>query len=322
MCSVGRQRAHRRDPALDEALALIAPCAGDEAEVVVGDQALAALVGERADRAVRHGLGVGRDRGSGDHGLEPSGHAAMKRGVAREVDRLDLAGAEDDVRVARVEALDLGEHPVVEAQLVNDRGLDLLGELGVQHLVGVGAEPRRGVDAAQEVGAALPAAVEELRLVDQRRAVAHRRRRSQRRPARAPRASTGRCRSRGRHGRRTRWLSRASCSASWRSPRSRTSSACGSSAGRGLARSPRTTPSRCCVRCAHARWLVRSVAARTRVPSARASISRRVAREAGLSDATESSRARFRQTGLIVALIPSAWSFSESWSATSPLTTS
>ena len=109
--------------------------------------------------------------------LEPSGDVAMKRGVAREIDRLDVAGPEDDVGVARVEALDLGEQPVVEAQLVDDRRLDLPGELGVEHLVGVGAELRRGLDAAQEVGAALPAAVEELRLVDQRRALAHRGRR-------------------------------------------------------------------------------------------------------------------------------------------------
>ena len=42
----------------------------------------------------------------------------MKRGVAREINRLDFAGAQDDVGVAWVEALDLGKHPVVEAQLV------------------------------------------------------------------------------------------------------------------------------------------------------------------------------------------------------------
>lgn len=58
------------------------------------------------------------------------------------------------------------------------------------------------------------------------------------------------------------------------------------------------------------------------VPSARASISGPLAPEAGLSDATPSSRACLRHTGLIVTLIPSALSFSASWSATSPLTTS
>jgi hypothetical protein len=141
--------------------------------VVVGDQPLPALVGERADRAVRYGLGVGGDRGSGDHGLEPPSYATMEGGEAREVDRLNLAGPQNDMRVARVEPLDLGEHPVVEAQLMDHGGLDLPGELGVQHLVRVSAEVRLGVDTPQEVSAALPAAIEELRLVEQRRAAAH-----------------------------------------------------------------------------------------------------------------------------------------------------
>ena len=62
------ERAHGRDPTLDEPLALIAPRARDEAQVIVGDQPLAALVGQRADRAVRDRLGVGLDRGLSDHG--------------------------------------------------------------------------------------------------------------------------------------------------------------------------------------------------------------------------------------------------------------
>lgn len=140
--------------------------------MIVGDEPLAALVGECADCAVGHRLGVRSDRGSGDHGLEPSDHAPMKCGVPGEINRRDVTGAQDDVGVARIEPLDLGKHPVGEAQLVYDGRLDLLGELGVQHLVRVGAELRRGLDAAEKVGAALPPAVEELSLVDQRRSLA------------------------------------------------------------------------------------------------------------------------------------------------------
>ena len=82
-----------------------------------------------------HRLGVRSDGRRRDDRLQPPSHAAVKRRVAREIDRLEVAGAEDHVRVARVETLDLGEHPVVEAQLMDDRGLDLLGELGVENLV-------------------------------------------------------------------------------------------------------------------------------------------------------------------------------------------
>ena len=143
MCRPGREGVHRRDAALDEALALVAPCARDEAEVIVGDQPLTALVSERADRAVGDGLGVGGDGGRGDHGLEPPGHAAVQRGVAREVDASRSRRCRGRRARSAGRALDLGEHPVVEAQLVHDAGLDLPGELGVQHLVGVSAELRR-----------------------------------------------------------------------------------------------------------------------------------------------------------------------------------
>ena len=44
-----------------QALALVAPGAGDEAEVVVGDAAGVALIGKCADRAVLDGLGIGLD---------------------------------------------------------------------------------------------------------------------------------------------------------------------------------------------------------------------------------------------------------------------
>ena len=44
------------------------------------------------------------------------------------------------MRDAHVDALDLGEQPVVEAELMHDVRLDLPGELGVEHLVGVVAE--------------------------------------------------------------------------------------------------------------------------------------------------------------------------------------
>jgi hypothetical protein len=57
---------------------------------------------------------------------------------------------------------------------VDDLRLDAVRELRVDDLVGVGAEVRWRRDAAQEVDAALPAAVEELRLVDERHAGAHR----------------------------------------------------------------------------------------------------------------------------------------------------
>ena len=100
---------------------------------------------------------------------------AMQCSVAAQVDRLALAVAEDHVRVVGLEALPLGEQPVVEAELMDDVGLDVARELGVEHLVGIGAQIRCDLDAAQEVGAALPATVEERRLVDQRHAVAHRR---------------------------------------------------------------------------------------------------------------------------------------------------
>ena len=65
----GRERAHSRDSTLDEPLPLIAAGAGDETEVIVGDQPLTALVGERADDAMGHRLGVRGGCGSRDHGL-------------------------------------------------------------------------------------------------------------------------------------------------------------------------------------------------------------------------------------------------------------
>ena len=96
---------------------------------------------------------------------------------------------------------------------MDDLRLDLPGELGVEHLVGVVAElrRRRRCGAGSRRGPASG-----RRRTAPGRSAARRRAsppRSPRRPPRAPRACTGRRRSRGRRGRRTRALSRASCSA-------------------------------------------------------------------------------------------------------------
>jgi hypothetical protein len=56
---------------------------------------------------------------------------------------------------------------------MNDLRLHLSGELRVEYLVGMLAEGGRRGNPAQEVSATLPTPVEELRLVDQWRAVAH-----------------------------------------------------------------------------------------------------------------------------------------------------
>ena len=65
--------------------ALITPRPCHKAEVIVGHTPLTALVGERADRAVRDGLRVGLVARASGHLLQAAGDVAMQRGVAPEV---------------------------------------------------------------------------------------------------------------------------------------------------------------------------------------------------------------------------------------------
>ncbi len=57
---------------------------------------------------------------------------------------------------------------------MDDMGLDLPRKLGIEHLIGAVPETRRNWYPTQEVRPALPATIEELRLIDERRTSAHR----------------------------------------------------------------------------------------------------------------------------------------------------
>lgn len=73
----------------------------------------------------------------------------------------------------RLVTLDSPKQAVVEAQLMDHLRLDLARELGVEHLIRMLAKRRGGGDSPQEVRSSLPSTIEELRLIDQGRAVAH-----------------------------------------------------------------------------------------------------------------------------------------------------
>ena len=97
-------------------------------------------------------------------------HAAAVRGPR--------AAAQHDVQELRLPALDRRQLLHVGADLEDGRRLHVAGELGVRHLVVPGAEravrlARLVIPAEQEVRVAAPGPVEERRLVDDVRAVAH-----------------------------------------------------------------------------------------------------------------------------------------------------
>ena len=96
-------------PQLDEALALVAARAGDEAEVVVGDAAARGTRRRaRRSRSARPARGRSRRGAPATTASSRRDDVAMQRGVAaRARSLLDLAVAEDHVRVRRLEALDL-----------------------------------------------------------------------------------------------------------------------------------------------------------------------------------------------------------------------
>ena len=165
------------EPQVNELLALIATSKGDEAEVVVGSAARLALETQGADRAVRNRLGVRRQCVAEQHGLDLTDDVAMQRRVSTERDLLSTSIAQDHVRKRRVITLGVPEQPAVETELMDDLRFDLPCELGVEHFVDVLPEVRRCRQPTQEVRAPLPAAVEELRLVDERRSFAYRLRR-------------------------------------------------------------------------------------------------------------------------------------------------
>src|SRR6266545_2847594 len=101
----------------------------------------------------------------------------MQRRISTEHDLLSLSIAQDHVRKRRLVTLGVSEQPAVEAELVDDLRFDLPCELGVEHFVGVLPEVRRSRQPTQEVRPALPAPIEELRLVDEGCPLAHRLRR-------------------------------------------------------------------------------------------------------------------------------------------------
>jgi hypothetical protein len=160
-----RQRRDGRDASGDQPLALLAPGARDQAQVVHRAPATHALALEVAHGAVRDRLG---ERVRLHHGLHAPHDAPVQRGDARQIDRLEPAVAEDHGRRVRA------GQARVQRELVDLRRLHRARELRVDHLV---AAP----DRAQEVRPAHPAPVEERRLVDQRRSGPHRRRRPPRR---------------------------------------------------------------------------------------------------------------------------------------------
>jgi len=98
---------------------------------------------------------------------------AVERCVATKLDRDRRAVTQYDVSDLRLEALYLSEEAAVKAELVDDRWLDLTGELRIEDLVGVTSELRSNRYAPKEVGPTLPPTVEELALVDEGCAIAH-----------------------------------------------------------------------------------------------------------------------------------------------------
>ena len=174
---VGRSLRQREDcwqSELNQALALVPPRPGDEAQVIVLDPPCVALVGKRTDPAVRDGLGIRRESRRSDELLESTSDAPMECRVAAQVDRRNRPVAQHDVGVCRLDALDLPHESVVEAELMDYRRLQASCELGVEHLVGKLAKGRRARHLAEEICAPLPETVKELRLVDQRGTVTHR----------------------------------------------------------------------------------------------------------------------------------------------------
>src|SRR4051794_30264508 len=129
------QLLHGRDVNVLQPLALLSASVRDEAEVVVGAPARVALDGEAADGAVARRLRIGLAGHGGGELLDAPGDPAMKRGVALELDGLLRAVVEQDESELRLEALDVGEEPVVQRELMDDLRLDSARELGVDDLV-------------------------------------------------------------------------------------------------------------------------------------------------------------------------------------------
>ena len=173
----------RRDPGRGEPLDLRPRDAGDERQVVVALPLLLAEREEVAEPAVLDRVRVGR-RAALDRVEEARAEPPVEGEVVVRVEGLGLAGAGDDVHRARHRALDASDLLGVEAELEDVSRPSVPRELRVERLV---AAVRLAHD---EVGEPAPVAVDEGRLVDDRRAVAHRLLglRERRRPSRSPRA--------------------------------------------------------------------------------------------------------------------------------------
>src|SRR5262245_20921289 len=88
-------------------------------------------------------------------------------------ERALLAVAQQDAQLGGQEVLSGGEVLRVGAELDQEVGFGRAGELGVEWLVGPGAEAARRVDAGEEIGVAVPNAVVEPALVNERLAGLH-----------------------------------------------------------------------------------------------------------------------------------------------------
>ena len=130
--------------------------------MVIGAPPPVAFLPPAANLAVRHGVRI-RGRGTGsaiDGRLKLALHQAVvgEKIVDAESEGFEAVARHDDVHVLRQEALDIGDHVRVKAQLQDGAGPGLAGKLGIQHLIRPGAEPAGPLDAAQEIGPAIPAA--------------------------------------------------------------------------------------------------------------------------------------------------------------------
>jgi hypothetical protein len=152
---------------------MIAAGAGYQAQVVVGHQPRTTLPRERTDAAVRNGLGIRRPCRLVNDPFKLPHDVPVQGSVATQIDWNDRPVAENQMGERGFDALNERKEAVVETELVHDMRLYLAGELGVDYLVAVLAESRADRHTPQEVGTTLPVPAQELRLVDQRRPLAH-----------------------------------------------------------------------------------------------------------------------------------------------------
>ena len=116
--------------------------------MIVRDPAVAALVGQPADRAMRYRLRIGHDRRLGGNVLEAANDVPVQSAIPVQLDCDRRAVAQHKMCDSRIELLNVGEEAVVQAELVNDLRLDLPSELRIEHLVRVLAEPGHHGNAA------------------------------------------------------------------------------------------------------------------------------------------------------------------------------